>query len=117
DTTAKAVLLSGRVLAHAVLSLDSLATTEAAALEFGDVTLNSNAELALRVFNRGYSSLQARLWPKATFVAGDTRVAATGPPGCVTDVTTDAVAVDANGATPGPHYAPQPPIATAGQPP
>ena len=116
DTTAKAVLLSGRVLAHAVPSLDSLATTTTAALDFGDVTLNSSAERALRVFNRGYSSLQARLWPKATFVAGDARFAASGPPGFVTDVTTDAVSFDANGATPGADYTAELRIATADEP-
>ena len=68
DTTAKAVLLSGRVLAHAVPSLDSLLTTTADTLDFGTVAEGSVTERSLRLFNRGYNALQARLVRTAEFV-------------------------------------------------
>jgi len=62
------VLLSGRVLAHAVPSLDSSATTTLRNVDFGTVALNSVTELPLRLFNRGYSSLQARLVRTAEYM-------------------------------------------------
>jgi flagellar hook capping protein FlgD len=116
DTTAKAVLLSGRVLAHAVASLDSSAGSSTASLEFGTVALGSHTERSLRVFNLGYSSLQARLARNAEFVAGDTRFAFQAQPGLITDVATDAVTFDASGATPDADYQAELRIATADEP-
>ena len=116
DTTAKAVLLSGRVLAHAVPSLDSSATTSTLTLDFGTVAQGSVSELSLRVFNRGYSSLQARLARPAEFVTGETRFAVQPAGGLVTDAITDAVTFDANGATPNATYEGQLRIATSDEP-
>jgi hypothetical protein len=116
DTTAKTVLLSGRVLAHAVASLDSTVSNDIATLDFGSVTLSSHSERSLRVFNLGYSSLQARLARSAEFVAGDTRFAFQSQPGLITDVATDAVTFDATGATPETEYHAELRIATADEP-
>ena len=116
DTTAKAVLLSGRVLAHAVPSLDSLATALTRTLDWGGVALDSHTELGLRVFNRGYSSLQARLARPAIFIAGDTRFSFAAAPGLVSDAVTDAIAFDATGATPNSDYAAELRIATSDEP-
>jgi endonuclease/exonuclease/phosphatase family metal-dependent hydrolase len=116
DTTAKAVLLSGRVLAHAAPSLDSLVSSETTTLDFGSVVVGSHAERSLRLFNLGYSSLQARLARSAEFVAGDTRFAFQSQPGLITDVATDAVTFDASGATPDADYQAELRIATADEP-
>lgn len=116
DTTAKAVLLSGRVLAHAVASLDSSGLSSSATLDFGTVAQGSSTELSLRVFNRGYSSLQSRLARNTEFVAGDTRFGFQALPGLVTDVATDAVTFDAVGATPGATYQAELRIAAADEP-
>lgn len=101
DTTAKAVLLSGRVLAHAVPSLDSLTTTSATSAGFGTVAQDSNSELALRVFNRGYQALQARLAHTGAFIAGDTHFGFSAPSGLVTDATTYTLTFNASGVAPG----------------
>ena len=116
DTTAKAVLLSGRVLAHAVPSLDSLVTAASRTLDFGSVALNSLTELSLRVFNRGYTPLQARLARPAEFIAGSSRFAFSTIAGLVGDAATDAITFDAAGATPGTDYAAELRIATADEP-
>ena len=116
DTTAKAVLLSGRVLAHAVPSLDSSVTASASTLDFGTVAPGSSTERSLRLFNRGFSSLEARLARPAEFVAGETRFAFQAQPGLITDVATDAVTFDASGATPGAAYQAELRIATADEP-
>ena len=73
-------------------------------------------ERAVRLFNRGYSSLEARLARPAEFVAGETRFAFQAQPGLVTDVATDAVTFDASGATPGATYHAELRIATADEP-
>ncbi len=74
DTTSKSVLLSGRVLSHAVPSLDTLVTTLRDTLDFGTVsTTGGVVSLPLRVFNRAVSALQARLGWSPPFVAGSTR--------------------------------------------
>lgn len=116
DTTAKAVLLSGRVLAHAVPSLDSTVSSETSTLDFGSVVVGSHTERSLRLFNLGYSSLQARLARSAEFVVGDTRFAFQSQPGLITDVATDAVTFDATGATPDADYQAELRIATADEP-
>jgi endonuclease/exonuclease/phosphatase family metal-dependent hydrolase len=116
DTTAKAVLLSGRVLAHAAPTLDSTVSSATATLDFGTVVLGSHTERSLRVFNLGYSSLQARLARSAEFVAGESRFAFQAQPGLITDVATDAVTFDATGATPDADYQAELRIATADEP-
>jgi hypothetical protein len=116
DTTAKAVLLSGRVLAHAVPSLDSLATSLTRTLDFGGVAEGSLTELDLRVFNRGYSALQARLARPAEFVAGDTRFSVSAGSGLVSDAMTDAVVFDAAGAAPNTDHSAELRIATSDEP-
>lgn len=113
DTTAKSVLLSGRVLAHAAPSLDSLVTTTTGALDFGNVALGSSTELALRVFDRGYPGLVARFVRPAMFIAGDTRFSVSAAPGAVGDAVTDAVTFDATGATPNSDYSAELRMATA----
>lgn len=61
DDPSELVALSGTVLAHAVASLDSLSTTLAATLDLGDHEPGQFTDGSVRVHNRGYSSLQARL--------------------------------------------------------
>jgi endonuclease/exonuclease/phosphatase family metal-dependent hydrolase len=131
DTTAKSVPLSGRVLAHAVPSLDSSATTTVRALDFGTVDQNSVTEHALRLFNRGYSPLQARLVRTTEYVAQIPVVLVsephtsssgpgfsfTGPPATpITDAATYAITFDATGGAPGQPYAAELRIAPADEP-
>ncbi len=116
DTTAKAVLLAGRVLAHAVPSLDSLADLSADTLDLGDVAVGGTTERSLRLFNRGYTALQARLVRTAEFVAGDTRFTFGPPAPLVTDAATYAVLFDATGATPGADHEAELRIAPADEP-
>jgi hypothetical protein len=116
DTTSKAVLLSGRVLAHAVPSLDSLADVASDTLDFGDVTQGSTTELPLRLFNRGWSTLQARLVRTAEFVAGTDRFTFTAPAPLVADAATFAVRFDATGATPDTEHLAELRIAPADEP-
>jgi endonuclease/exonuclease/phosphatase family metal-dependent hydrolase len=61
DSTAKAVQLSGTVLAHAVASLDSASVTTAATVDFGTHPHGDFADLPVRVHNPGWSALQAKL--------------------------------------------------------
>lgn len=101
DTTAKAVLLSGRVLAHAAPSLDSLVAVASDTLDFGTVPQGSTPELSLRFFNRGYTSLQARLARTAEFVAGDDRFTFDAPAAALlTDAGTYAVRFSTTGVAP-----------------
>lgn len=100
DTTAKAVLLSGRVLAHAAPSLDSLVAVASDTLDFGTVAQGSTTELSLRLFNRDYDPLQARLARSAEFVAGTDRFEFDAPAVLLTDAGTYAVRFDAAGAAP-----------------
>jgi len=116
DTTAKAVLLSGRVLAHAAPSFDSLVTATADTLDFGSVAQGSQTELSLRLFNRGYSSLQARLARTAEFIAGETRFTFGAPAGLVGDPVTYAVRFDAGGTDPDTDHEAELRIACADEP-
>jgi len=100
DTTSKAVLLSGRVLAHAVPSLDSLLTVSTDTLDFGVVSQNSLTELSARVFNLGYTSLQSRLARTAEFIAGEGAFTFTAPAGLIPAAGTYAVRFDATGMDP-----------------
>jgi len=61
DSTSKPVLLSGRVLAHAVPSLDSLAVVTAGSLDLGDHLAGDFTDAGVRVHDQGYGPLQARL--------------------------------------------------------
>jgi len=61
DSTAKPVQLSGRVLAHAVASLDSVAVTTQTTIDFGTHLHGAFSDLAVRVHNAGWSALQAKL--------------------------------------------------------
>jgi len=128
DTTAKSVLLSGRVLAHAVPSLDSSATTTSVSIHFGIVDAGSVTEKSVRLFNRGYSPLQARLVRTNEYIAqlpilmlqgpnATQAASATQPPSAtkegagfsfqapaatpITDAATYTITFDAAGATPG----------------
>jgi hypothetical protein len=130
DTTAKSVLLSGRVLAHAVPSLDSSATTTVRSLDFGTVDQGSVTELSLRLFNRGYSALQARLvrtneymaqigilFRQQNAVASSPGFSFQGPAATpITDAATYAITFDATGAPPGQPYAAELRIAPADEP-
>lgn len=61
DTLSKTVALSGRVLAHAVASLDSASALTSSTLDLGEHTAGQFPDSAVRVHNKGYSALQARL--------------------------------------------------------
>ena len=116
DTTAKAVLLSGRVLAHAAPSLDSLVATPSDTLDFGTVPQASNTELSLRLYNMGYNPLQARLIRSAEFVAGTDRFTFAAPSPLVTGGATYAVHFDATGAAPNSDHVAELRIAPADEP-
>ncbi len=74
DTTAKVVQLSGRVLGHAVPSLDSLTTALRDTIDFGTVAPAGGTQYQLyRVYNRVLQALQARLAWSAPIVVGDAR--------------------------------------------
>ena len=78
DTTAKVVQLSGRVLGHAVPSLDSLTIALRDTIDFGAVSPTGGLVYQnYRVFNRPLQSLQARLFWTPPFIAGDTRFTTT----------------------------------------
>lgn len=70
DTTAKSVLLSGRVLAHAVASLDSAAVVTAASVDLGVHPAAAFPDAPVRVFDQGWNALQARLVVSAANIAG-----------------------------------------------
>ena len=131
DTTAKNVPLSGRVLAHAVPSFDSTAATTTASLDFGTVDQGSVTEKSLRLFNLGYSPLQARLvrtseymaqigvlfLPEAARTSGSPGFSFQGPAATpITGAGTYAITFDATGAPPGAPFAAQLRIAPADEP-
>jgi hypothetical protein len=130
DTTAKQVLLTGRVLAHAVPSLDSTTAIGVTSLDFGTVDQGTTTGMSLRLFNLGYSPLQARLVRTNEYMAqvgvvlGAAR-AASGSPGFsfqgpdaspITHAGTYAITFDATGAAPGQPFAAQLRIAPADEP-
>ena len=116
DTTAKAVLVSGRVLAHVSPSLDSLTSVASDTLDFGTVPQSGTSERSLRLFNRGYSSLQARLARTAEFVAGDDRFTFEAPAALVAAAGTYAVRFNSTGAAPGSDIAAELRLAPADEP-
>lgn len=70
DTTAKLVQLSGRVLDHAVASLDSVALVTSQLVDFGEHLAGEFTDLAVRVQNLGYDALQARLATQSAVIVG-----------------------------------------------
>jgi endonuclease/exonuclease/phosphatase family metal-dependent hydrolase len=131
DTTAKPVLLSGRVLAHAVPSFDSTTATTVTSLDFGTVEQGSVTEKSLRLFNLGYSPLQARLVRTSEYMVQSWIVflgpenatndtpgfSFQGPPATpITDAGTYAITFDATGAPTGAYFSGQIRIAPADEP-
>jgi len=70
DSLTKLVLLSGRVLAHAVPSLDSTTTVVDDSLDFGSQSAGAFRDSTVRAHNRGYNSLQAQLAVNAGVITG-----------------------------------------------
>ncbi|TMQ60842.1 MAG: choice-of-anchor D domain-containing protein [Candidatus Eisenbacteria bacterium] len=70
DSLTKNVLLSGRVLAHAVASLDSSAIVVEDSLDFGNLETGGFRDSAVAVHDRGYGALQARLSVDGAVIAG-----------------------------------------------
>jgi endonuclease/exonuclease/phosphatase family metal-dependent hydrolase len=131
DTTAKPVLLTGRVLAHAVPSLDSTTAIGITSLDFGTVDQGTTTEKSLRLFNLGYSPLQARLvrtseYMVQSWIVFEGPANATndtpgfsfqGPPATpITNAGTYAVTFDATGAPAGAYFSGQIRIAPADEP-
>jgi hypothetical protein len=61
DAPTTNVSLSGTVLDHAIASLDSGTTVQAALLDLGDHPAGSFTDGSVRVYNQGWDALQARL--------------------------------------------------------
>jgi hypothetical protein len=61
DSLTKNVLLSGRVLGHAAPSLDATISVTNTTVDLGNVETGGFADTTIAVYNRGYTSLQARL--------------------------------------------------------
>ena len=73
------IALSGTVLRHASSSLDSLAELSSSTLDFGTHAAGLFTPLDVRVHNRGYDALQARLNVTAASISGgDGHFAVTG---------------------------------------
>ena len=70
DTTAKVVKLSGRVLAHAVASLDSATTVTNASLDLGDHAPGAFEDGTVRVYDKSFGTYQARLAVNAGTISG-----------------------------------------------
>ena len=79
DSLTKTVLLSGRVLAHALASLDSAATVTETTADFGTHGAGAFDPQEVRVFDRGYTSLKAQLaLTGAAITGGDGRFSISG---------------------------------------
>ncbi len=70
DSPVKPVVLSGRVLAHAVPSLDSAIVLTAQSLDMGQYPAAGFPDAAVRVHNRSWNTLQARLSVASANIAG-----------------------------------------------
>ena len=70
DSLAKTVLLSGKVVAHAVPSLDAATTVTEDSLDFGTHDAGGFSDGGASISNRGYGSLQARLSLDAANLTG-----------------------------------------------
>ena len=64
------IALSGTVLRHASASLDSLAELSSSSLDFGAHAAGTFTPLEVRVHNRGYDALQARLHVTSALITG-----------------------------------------------
>lgn len=79
DTTAKQVQLSGRVLEHAVASLDSASLVMSQLADFGEHPAGEFGALSARVHNLGFGALSARLATvSAAITGGDGRFSIPG---------------------------------------
>ena len=78
DSSAKAVLLSGRVLAHAQPSLDSLTVTVEDTLDFGAHDGGGFSDLSVCVHDAGYNALQAKLELTGGAITGESRFSIVG---------------------------------------
>lgn len=79
DSTGKNVLLSGRVLAHAVASLDSATVLTTSGIDFGDHPAAGFENLPVRVHDQGWNALQADLAiTGASITGGDGRFSLVG---------------------------------------
>jgi endonuclease/exonuclease/phosphatase family metal-dependent hydrolase len=79
DTSSKNVLLSGRVLRHAVASLESLSVVLADTLDFGDQPADAFTDGVVRLYDQAYDPLQARLSVNSGgIVGGDDRFSIVG---------------------------------------
>lgn len=70
DTLAKSIALSGRVLAHAAPSLDSAAVLTAQSLDLGQYPAVGFPDGEVRVHNKGWGALQARLSVASANITG-----------------------------------------------
>lgn len=70
DTTAKQIQLSGRVLDHAVASLDSVSLVTSQLVDFGTHLAGEFTDAAVRVHDLGYDALQARLATQSAIIVG-----------------------------------------------
>jgi hypothetical protein len=70
DSLLKNVLLSGTVLAHAEASLDSVASVTTQVLDFGSHMAGQFTNQDVRVHNRDYDALQARLSVSSGVITG-----------------------------------------------
>jgi endonuclease/exonuclease/phosphatase family metal-dependent hydrolase len=108
DSTAKAVLLAGTVLAHAVSSLDSAAVVTGAVVDLGEHAAGGFADAPVRLHNAGWSALQAKLEvTDGVVTGGDGRFSIVGgfvPVELAGVGHTYAVRFDADGATPDSTY-------------
>ncbi len=70
DTSSKSVKLSGRVLRHAVASLDSQAVVTESALDWGERAPGTFPALPVRLHDQGYDALQAQLSMNGAVITG-----------------------------------------------
>jgi hypothetical protein len=70
DHPTTGVNLSGTVLYHALASLDSTTTVLSDDLDFGDHEIGDFTDQSVRLFNRNYDSLHARLLVSAGVITG-----------------------------------------------
>jgi hypothetical protein len=84
DTTSKAIVLDGVVLAHAVPSLDSATVVTSTDLDWGTHAPGDFSDHGVTVYDQGYNAGQARLTITGATISGDSRFSL---PGVVDPVT------------------------------
>jgi hypothetical protein len=103
DTAVRVVALTGTVLRHAALSLDSLAAVAADTLDFGTAAAGAHPTLEVRAHNLGFDALQAQLALSGATITGGagrfTLTPAFAPSTLGAVGRTLAVAFDGDGAT------------------